>query len=126
LGAPRLGFGYQKRYRTLPNGQKKPYLVQVPDEAERDVMRTIVQLRTATPALSWDAIRRTLAAKQIKTRTGSAWSTSRIRRAFQAEMILQLLEARGCRSADVFAVLARLADRTPKTDEGRDGVGGSG
>jgi hypothetical protein len=126
LGSVRLGFGYQKRYRTLPNGRKKPYLVQVPDEAERSVMRTIVALRTATPALSWDAIRRTLAAQGIKTRTGSPWSTSRVRRAAQTEAVLQVLEARGCRPADVFVVLGRLADRSQVTDEGRGETTGSG
>jgi hypothetical protein len=111
LGAARLGFEYQKRFRAMPDGRKKPYLVQVPDPAERDVMRAIATARTATPAASWDAIRRDLAGQGIKTRTGSPWSTSRIRRAFQVETVLELVEARGGRPADVFLVLGRLADR---------------
>jgi DNA invertase Pin-like site-specific DNA recombinase len=125
LGRPRLGFKYVSRVRTLADGRKRRFLQQENDPEERAVMKLILGWRREAPPCSWDEIRKKLNYElKLRTRTGVEWSTARIRRACKAEFILQALEARGCR--DPFPVLARLADRTPATDEGRDGVGGSG
>jgi DNA invertase Pin-like site-specific DNA recombinase len=127
LGRPRLGFKYVSRVRTLADGRKRRFLQQENDPEERAVMKLILGWRREAPRRSWDEIRQTLNYElKLRTRSGAEWSTARIRRACKAETILELLEARGCRPADVFVVLGRLADRTPATDEGREPVGESG
>jgi DNA invertase Pin-like site-specific DNA recombinase len=109
LGPPRIGFKYVPRVRTLANGRKRRYLAQVEDPTERETMKLI--LRRRREGRSWDEIRRELAYElKIKARGGAEWSVSRLRRAARSEAILQLLESRGCRPADVHAVLGRLAD----------------
>jgi DNA invertase Pin-like site-specific DNA recombinase len=127
LGRPRLGFKYVSRVRTLADGRKRRFRQQENDPEERAVMKLILGWRREAPPRSWDEIRKKLNYElKLRTRTGSEWSTARIRRACKAEFILQALEARGCRDADAFPVLARLADRAAATDEGRDPVGKSG
>ena len=125
LGRPRLGFKYLSRVRTLADGRKRRFLQQELDPGERAIMKMILGWRREAPPRSWDEIRKVLNYElKLLTRSGAEWSTARIRRACKAEFILQALEARGCR--DPFPVLARLADRTQATDEGRDPVGESG
>jgi len=125
LGRPRLGFKYVSRVRTLADGRKRRFLQQETDPEERAVMKLILGWRREAPPRSWDEIRRELAYEKVKTRSGREWDVSRIRRAARAEAVLELLEARGCRPADVFVVLARLADRAAAADEGRGDPTGS-
>jgi DNA invertase Pin-like site-specific DNA recombinase len=93
IGRPRYGYKYETRYRTLPNGERQRFLKQIPDEHEREVMKMILRWRSEDPPWSWDHIRQEIAYRlKLKTSDGREWSESRIRRACQAEAMLQLQE----------------------------------
>jgi hypothetical protein len=89
----------------------------VPDEAERQVMKSILGWRRE--GWSWESIRSELRRLEIKTRSGTAWSLARVQRAARAEVLLEAIEAAGC--PDTFAALEILSRRTSASDP----VGGS-
>jgi hypothetical protein len=98
------------RTRTLPNGRKKRYLTEVPDPEERAIMGLIVKLRDQD-CMTWDAIRQTIYELRLANpRTGGEWSESRIRRAWRAERVLEIQEARA--SQDRFDVIGEPAGPT--------------
>jgi DNA invertase Pin-like site-specific DNA recombinase len=88
---PGYGFRWEKR-----NIGGKYERVRVRDDDEREVMRSIVQWRTSTPAWSWDAIREHLTyTLKLKTKEGKQWDVNRIKRACLAELKLQYQEQKG-------------------------------
>jgi DNA invertase Pin-like site-specific DNA recombinase len=95
LGAAPLGFRYAARYRRTPSGRRmQRRLKAVPCEYEREVMRLILGWRRQHPPLSWDAIRQRLNFElRLPTRSGRHWTLARIRRACEAEAVLQRREA---------------------------------
>jgi DNA invertase Pin-like site-specific DNA recombinase len=117
---PRLGFKYVS-VRTPKDGRKR--LKQVPDPEERQLMKRIVAFRREDH-WSWSRIREQLDDEQIRTRSGTPWTVSRLRRAARAEVLLEAIEAAGC--PDTFAALELLSRRTAASDEGRDEPAGSG
>jgi DNA invertase Pin-like site-specific DNA recombinase len=95
LGRPALGFRYVARYRRTASGRMERRLRQVPDEYERSVMKIILRWRREDPPRSYDWIRQMLNYRlKLPTRVGGEWSLARVRRAAEAEAILQEREAR--------------------------------
>jgi hypothetical protein len=125
-GAPRLGFRFESMTRRSvgPDGRTRrhKYLKMVPDELEREWMKSILGWRRE--GRSWASIRSELRRLEIKTRSGTEWSLARVQRAAHAELLLEAIEAAGC--IDPFPALEILSRRTPASDERRDPVGGPG
>jgi site-specific DNA recombinase len=68
------------------------------NDEERNVMRSIVQWRMQEGPLTWQEIYEHLTyTLKLKTKDGGQWDVNRIRRACQAEFLLQLAEQRGNR-----------------------------
>ncbi len=67
--------------------------VRVADPRERAIMAQIV--RWHMDGHGWDSITAHLKAQGVPTKHGTAWSRSRVIRAFHAELRLQSSEARG-------------------------------
>jgi putative DNA-invertase from lambdoid prophage Rac len=66
------------------------------DPEERSVMRSILMWRMQDNPLTWAEIRDHLVYNlKIVSKDGRVWSTERVRRAFKAELSLQLQEQRG-------------------------------
>ena len=85
---PGYGFRWEKR-----NMDGKWVKVKVRDDAERQVMGSIVAWRTQVPPLGWDEIRHYLNNDlQLKTKDGTPWTNERIRRLCKAELELTLQE----------------------------------
>ena len=86
VGRPALGF---KHERVTRNGEKVHIVV--PDPEERAVMAMIVNWRKQK--WSYQRIYEKLTYElKIRTRDGKEWDPNRIRRAFKAEILLQLKE----------------------------------
>lgn len=84
------GYGFKWEQRRIRGQFAK---VRVRDDEEREVMRSIVQWRTGSPAWSWDAIREHLNyTLKLKTKDGKEWDCNRIKRACLAELKLQYKE----------------------------------
>src|SRR5262249_38588720 len=124
LGRPAIGAKYVSRVRTLPNGRERRYLMQVPDPDERQIIKLIRGWREQDPPLAWDASRRRLNQLELPTRSGTAWTTARVRRAHDAEGALQRREAAVARAS------ARAHEGspgpTPATGAGHGEMTGSG
>ena len=87
------GYGMRWEKRSVDG---KPAKVAVPDDQERDVMRSILQWRTQDGPLSWKEIADHLTNDlKLKTRDNGPWDMNRVRRACEAELKLQLLEQKG-------------------------------
>jgi DNA invertase Pin-like site-specific DNA recombinase len=87
------GYGFRWREVSLNGTRTK---VREPDEDERGVMRSILQWRTQDNPLSWKEIADRLTYHlKLKTRDGGLWDQNRVRRAYRAELQLQLGEQRG-------------------------------
>lgn len=86
------GYGFEFAEKQIDGKLVK---IKVPNPQEREVMQRIVRWRADDPPLSWDEISRRLLA--IKTKHGGTWDPSRVRRAFRAELQLQLEEQRESR-----------------------------
>jgi DNA invertase Pin-like site-specific DNA recombinase len=87
---PGYGFRWEKR---VVDGRSQR--VRVPDDEERQVMQSIHEWRSEEPALSWHEISQRLRCTlNVKTKEGTEWSVNRIRRAYRAELHLQLQEQR--------------------------------
>ena len=67
--------------------------LKVPDEEERNVMRSILALRTQPNPLSWHEIAEHLAKLGIVNKEGRPWTEIRVRRACKAELLLQRAES---------------------------------
>lgn len=97
-----LNDGYRVRKHT-PIGFKKKRVIRsdkvkylaVPDPDERAIMRQIVNWRSEDPPYSWESIYWHLREQKVTTADGFEWSVGRIRRAYKAELVLQLRESRG-------------------------------
>ena len=86
---PGYGFSWEKR---IVDGKK--LLVRVSNHEEREVMASIVAWRMQDQPLGWDEIRQHLTyTLELRTKEGKLWDRSRIQRAFQAELALQLKES---------------------------------
>lgn len=89
------GYGFKWESRNIGGKWTK---VRVRHDGEREVMKSIVQWRTSTPAWSWDAIREHLQHNlKLKTKDGNEWDHNRIKRACLAELKLQYQELKGVR-----------------------------
>jgi DNA invertase Pin-like site-specific DNA recombinase len=87
------GYGFRWEKRIL---RGKVERVRVPDDDERNVMRAILRLRMQDQPLSWKEIADHLTRNlKLKTKDNGPWGISRVRRACEAELKLQLLEQRG-------------------------------
>ena len=90
---PGYGFRWEKR-----NIEGKWVKVKVRDDAERQVMGSIVAWRTQVPPIGWDEIRHHLNNNlKLKTKDGRPWTNERIRRLCKAELQLQIEEQRASR-----------------------------
>ena len=84
------GYGFSWEYRTI--GGKRTQ-VRVANPEEREVMASIVSWRIQDQPLSWDEIRQHLTyTLQLRTKENSLWDNNRIKRAYMAELKLQLME----------------------------------
>lgn len=89
------GYGYRWEKRQIEGKWCK---VKVRDDAERQVMGSIVQWRMAANPVGWDEIRQHLNNNlKLRTKDGTEWSIERIRRLCKAELQLQLQEQRANR-----------------------------
>lgn len=88
-GQARYGFKWQKVQRD-----GRTVKVAVRDDEEREVMRQIVAWRAENPPRSWHQIYGILNYDwRLRLPDGRQWSESRIKRAWRAEMILQIRES---------------------------------
>jgi DNA invertase Pin-like site-specific DNA recombinase len=95
LGAAYTNFpGYGMRWeRRLVHGKWQKF--KVPDQQEREVMGSILRWRAEEPAWAWKEISDHLTYKlKLKTKDGKTWDINRVRRAWKAELLLQLEEQR--------------------------------
>jgi DNA invertase Pin-like site-specific DNA recombinase len=87
---PGYGFRWDKRFID-----GRWHRVRVPDDDERGVMKSIHEWRSEDPALSWHEITQRLRCTlKLKTKEGGDWNVNRVRRAYRAELHLQLQEQR--------------------------------
>ncbi len=87
---PGYGFTFEKRYDPE---QKRQVKVRVRDDHERSIMEQIVRWKLDDHG--WDSITEHLRKQGVQTKHGTAWSRSRVIRAFHAELRLQSLENGG-------------------------------
>lgn len=84
------GYGFRWEKRTIDG---KSLRVRVAYPEEREVMKSIVGWRIQDGPLSWDEIRQHLTYNlNLKTKEGKLWDNNRIKRAYVAELKLQLME----------------------------------
>lgn len=84
---PGYGFNWEKRW-TKGKWEK----FRVANQAERQVMKSILLWRLQDDPLSWASIRDHLATLNILTKDGDPWTEQRVRRACRAEMLLRIKE----------------------------------
>ena len=84
------GYGFRWEKRTIHG---KRVRIKVRDDAEREVMRAILQWRMQDEPWGWNQISDHLMHNlQLQTKDGSVWDTNRVRRACRAEILLQMEE----------------------------------
>lgn len=89
------GYGFRWKSTTLDGKKTK---VRERDDEERNVMRSIVTWRMQDQPMSWKEISDHLTYNlKLKTKDGGSWDANRVKRASQAELMLQLNEQRGNR-----------------------------
>jgi DNA invertase Pin-like site-specific DNA recombinase len=87
------GYGFKWKKVWL---EGKLVKVKEREDQERNIMRSIVQWRMQDGALTWqeisDHLNYTL---KFKTKSGGTWDVNRVRRGFEAECRLQIIEQKG-------------------------------
>lgn len=90
--SPYAGYGF--KFEKQWDAESKRWVkVKVANPAEREVMQSIVKWKME--GCTWDEIRQHIVyTLKLETKEGKEWDDNRIRRAYRAEIVLQLQEQR--------------------------------